>query len=442
MITQLGEKLQDVFKKMRGYGKLDEKNIADALRDVRMALLAADVHFQIAKDFCERVKQKSMGEEFQKSIRPGDLFVKLVHDELIAVFSAGDREITDARPLTMLMCGLNGAGKTTTSAKLARFLKKQGESVILIAADLSRPAAAQQLQILGKQIEVEVIVPEGSPRLLDYLKSAKEQALARRASVMIFDTAGRTEVNEELQEELKQVHGFLQPQECLLVADAATGQAAVEVAKAFQASGRVTGLVLSKFDGDARGGAALSLQTVTGCPIKFLGTGEKVEALEVFQPERLVTRMLGMGDIVGLVEKAQEGLNFADAAKMQEKFKSQNFNLQDFLDQMRMLKKLGPLQNLLGMLPGMNNIPSSSLDEGAMKRTEAIVCSMTPKERRNPDILNARRRMRIAAGSGTSVPEVNDLLRNFKMMKKFMSKFSRGGNQEKMMKRLMGGMPK
>jgi signal recognition particle subunit SRP54 len=440
MISQLGEKLQDVFKKMRGYGKLDEKNIADALRDVRMALLAADVHFQIAKDFCERVKQKSMGEEFQKSIRPGDLFVKLVHDELIAVFSAGEREIVEARPLTMLMCGLNGAGKTTTSAKLARFLKKQGEIVILIAADLSRPAAAQQLQILGKQIEVEVIVPEGSPQLLDYLKTAKEAAQAKHATVMIFDTAGRTEVNEELQEELRQVHGFLNPQECLLVADAATGQAAVDVAKAFQASGRVTGLVLSKFDGDARGGAALSLQTVTGCPIKFLGTGEKVEALEVFQPERLVTRMLGMGDIVGLVEKAQEGFDMADAAKMQEKFKSQNFNLQDFLDQMRMLKKLGPLQNLLGMLPGMNNIPSSSLDENAMKRTEAIVCSMTPKERRNPDILNARRRLRIAAGSGTSVPEVNDLLRNFKMMKKFMSKFSRGGNQEKMMKRLMGGM--
>lgn len=442
MLNQLGEKLQDVFKKMRGFGKLSESNIADALKDVRMALLAADVNFQIAKDFCERVKVKALGTEVQTSIRPGDMFVKIVHEELLNVFEGGgDRDLFAARPLTLLLCGLNGAGKTTTAGKLAKFLKKNGESVVLVAADLTRPAAAEQLRVLAGQVGVPVIMPQVGETVTGYLGRAKAEAEAQKPDVVIYDTAGRMEIDAGLQEELKQVHAFLKPQECLLVADAATGQAAVEVAKAFQASGNITGLILSKFDGDARGGAALSLQSVTGCPIKFLGTGEKLEAFERFHPDRLVSRLLGMGDIVSLVEKAQEEIDLGDAARLQEKMLKQTFSLQDFLDQLKMLKKLGPLQNLLGMIPSMHSMSSSALDERALKHTEAIICSMTPQERRNPDLLNARRRVRIANGSGTSVTQVNDLMKRFREMKKLMSQFARGG-QDKMMKRLSGMLPR
>lgn len=441
MINELGEKLQGIFKKLKGFGKLDEKNIADALREVRLALLSADVHFSIAKEFCDRVKLKAVGTEFAKTIRPGDLFVKIVHDELLATFQEGSGGLPTKRPLTILMCGLNGAGKTTTSGKLAAYLKKKGERPFLVAADLTRPAAIDQLATLGEQIGVPVIRPQAGETLEPFLQRAKSAAVAERCGILIVDTAGRTEVDETLQAELRRVHALVEPDETLLVADAATGQTAVEVAKAFHSNAGVTGLVLSKFDGDARGGAALSLQTVTGCPIRFLGVGEKVDALEEFAPERLVDRMLGMGDVVGLVERAQEAMADADMEEMAKRMQSQTFNLQDFLDQMKMLKKLGPLQNVLGMLPGINNIPNSAVDENALKRTEAIILSMTRKERKNPDLLNARRRQRIASGSGTSVTEVNELMRRFRMMKKVMGRFSKGKNQENMIKRLMGGMP-
>lgn len=437
--TLLSEKLQEVFKHVRGYGRLSEGNVAEAVREVRLALLAADVNYQVARDFCEKVKAGAMGEEVQGSIRPGDLFVKIVHDELIALFGQGDGGLKEERPLRILLCGLNGAGKTTTAGKLALRLKKQGERVLLVAADLTRPAAVDQLKTLGDRIGVGVVVPQPGATLLAHVRAARERAEREAARVVIFDTAGRLEADEALLKELSEATRLIEPQEALLVADAALGQQAVEVAKAFQTAVPLTGLVLTKLDGDARGGAALSLQSVTGCPIKFEGTGEKAEALEVFQPERFVGRMLGMGDLVGLVEKAQEAIDLEDAERLAEKMRRKDFNLEDFQSMMGQVKKMGPLQNLLGMIPGMPTLPDSALGEKSLKRTEAIICSMTPKERRRPEILNAKRRIRIASGSGTSVTEVNDLLKRFRTMQKMMSKFGRGGNPEASLKRMLSG---
>lgn len=441
ILSALSEKLQDTFKKLRGHGMLTESNVADALRDVRMALLAADVNYQVARDFCEKIKTRALGEEVRGSIRPGDLFVKIVHDELLALFNQGDASLSSERPLRLLLCGLNGAGKTTTAGKLALHLrKKHKENVLLVAADLARPAAIQQLQTLGKQIDIPVFAPAPGTSVQDHVKAAEAEVQKLGASVVIYDTAGRLEVDEALLKELAEVVAIVKPQECLLVADAATGQAAVEVAKAFQKTAPLTGIVLSKFDGDAKGGAALSLQSVTSCPIKFLGTGEKLDGLEAFQAERLVGRMLGMGDIIGLVEKAQTEIDMKDAEAMSRRLMDGAFNLEDFLNQMRMIKKMGPLQNLLGMMPGFSSIPSSAFDEKALKHTEAIVLSMTVAERRSPDILNARRRVRIANGSGTSVTQVNDLVRRFAEMKKLMGKLTRGGKKKKMLKNLLGRM--
>jgi len=442
MMSALAEKLQSVFKTMRGYGKITESNVTDALKQVRMALLAADVNYQVARDFCERVKTRALGEEVAQSIRPGDLFVKIVHDELLATFRQGNFELNETRPLRILLCGLNGAGKTTSAGKLALFLRKNlHEQVTLVAADLARPAAIQQLQTLGKQIDVPVIAPQSGEKILDYLRRvmAETSSIAQK-SITIFDTAGRLEVNAELLDELKAVVEIIQPQETLLVADAATGQSAAEVAKSFLAAAPLTGIILSKFDGDTRGGAALTLQTLTNCPIKFLGNGEQLPALERFAPERLVSRLLGMGDIIGLVEKAQQEISLQDAEKMATKFRDNSFTLQDFLDQMKMIRKLGPLQNLLGMIPGMNKLPSSALDERALKQTEAIILSMTPVERQKPEIINGKRRQRIARGSGTTVAQINDLLRRFLEMKKLMAKLTRGGNSERMLKNLLGRM--
>jgi len=438
-MSALADKLQSVFKTIRGYGKLTESNIGEALREVRMALLAADVNYQIAKQFCDRVKEQALGVEVQQSIRPGELFVKIVHDELLALFSRQDGAIPAKRPLRLALCGLNGAGKTTTAAKLALFLKERRERVVLVAADLSRPAAADQLAVLGGKIGVPVIRPQPGQSLAGYLADAGEQAKASSPSVVIYDLAGRTELNDELLDELENAINLIQPDESLLVADAALGQAAVAVAKAFQGRARLTGLVLSKFDGDARGGSAFSLQEVTGCPIKFLGTGEKLEDFEEFEADRLVKRLLGMGDLYGLAQKVQETIDLEDSAKLEEKLKKEAFDLQDFQDQMRMLRKLGPLQNLLGMIPGMGSISNSAVDENGLKRTEAILGSMTKQERRKPDLINARRRQRIASGSGTSVTEVNQLLHRFRTMKKMMGKMTRSGRPEEQLKKMLRG---
>ena len=433
----LAEKLQGVFKTLRGYGKLSESNVSEAVREVRLALLAADVNYQVAKEFCDEVKSKSMGAEVLASIRPGEQFVKIVHDELISIFGEGG-QLSDARPLRILLCGLNGAGKTTTAGKLAQWFKNQKKHVVLVAGDLARPAAIDQLQILGKQIGVTVLTFPGEKSPEKVAQLAKEEIVRLRAEIAIFDAAGRLDVDDSLLAELEAVGKIWEPQENLLVADAATGQASVKVAQAFQSRVPVTGLILSKFDADTRGGAALSFQRVTKVPIRFLGTGEGIDALEVFQPERLVSRLLGMGDIVGLVEKAQMEFDAADAEKFSQKLAKNSFTLQDFLDQIKMIRKLGPLQNLLGMIPGMPKIPDSVDGEKSLRRVEAMIRSMTPEERSRPGVLNARRRQRIARGSGTSVPELNELLHRFEEMKKMMQRLTRGGNPDKMLRSMMG----
>jgi signal recognition particle subunit SRP54 len=429
--------LQSVFKTLRGYGKLSEANVADAVREVRLALLAADVNYQVAKEFCDEVKTKALGAEVLGSIRPGEQFVKIVHDELLAIFSS-DSGITPNRPMRMLLCGLNGAGKTTTAGKLAAWYKKQKQHVVLIAGDLARPAAIEQLQILGKQVGVTVLTFPGEKSPEKVAQLAREEVTRLRAEVAIFDAAGRLDVDDSLLAELEAVSKVWEPQESLLVADAATGQSSVKVAQAFQSRVPLTGLVLSKFDADTRGGAALSFQRVTKVPIRFLGIGEGIDALEFFQPERLVGRLLGMGDIVGLVEKAQAEFDVASTEKMAAKLAKNSFDLQDFLDQIKMVKKLGPLQNVLGMIPGMPKIPDSVDGEKSLRRVEAMIRSMTPQERTRPSVLNARRRQRIARGSGTSVSELNELMHRFEEMKKMMQRLTRGGRPDQMLKNLMG----
>ncbi len=434
----LADKLQSVFKTLRGYGKLSESNVADAVREVRLALLAADVNYQVAKDFCDEVKKKSLGAEVLASIRPGEQFVKIVHDELVACFSS-ESGLTENRPLRILLCGLNGAGKTTTAGKLAGYFKNaRKQQVVLVAGDLARPAAIEQLQILGRQMGVTVLTFPGETSPAVVAAKAKEEVARLRAEVAIFDAAGRLDVEESLLDELQAVGRAWEPQETLLVADAATGQTSVKVAEAFKSRVPVSGLVLSKFDADTRGGAALSFQRVTQVPIRFLGTGEGMDAIELFQPERLVGRLLGMGDIVGLVEKAQAEFDAVDAEKMAAKLAKNSFDLQDFLDQIKMIKKLGPLQNLLGMVPGMPKIPDSVDGEKSLRRVEAMIRSMTPGERSRPQILNARRRQRIARGSGVSVTELNELMHRFEEMRKMMQRLTRGGRPDQMLRSLMG----
>jgi signal recognition particle subunit SRP54 len=434
----LKEKLQGVFKTLRGYGKLSESNVTDAVREVRLALLAADVNYQVAKEFCDEVKKKSLGAEVLASIRPGEQFVKIVHDELLACFSSETTELTPNRPLRILLCGLNGSGKTTTCGKLAAWFRKSKQHVVLVAGDLARPAAIEQLQILGRQIGVTVLTYPGEKSPEAVAKLAREEITRLRAEVAIFDAAGRLDVDDALLAELEAVGKAWEPQESLLVADAATGQTAVKVAQAFHARVPLTGLVLSKFDADTRGGAALSFQRITRVPIRFLGTGEGIDALELFQPERLVGRLLGMGDIVGLVEKAQSEFDAVSTEKMAEKLARNSFDLQDFLDQIKMVRKLGPLQNVLGMIPGMPKMPDSVDGEKSLRRVEALIRSMTPEERSRPSVLNARRRQRIARGSGTSVTELNELLHRFEEMKKMMQRLTRGASPDKMLRNLMG----
>jgi len=406
------------------------------MRQVRLALLEADVHFQVAKDFIARVKEKSLGQEVMRSITPGQQIVKIFHDELTQLLGGDNAPLDLKAPARIMMVGLHGAGKTTSAAKLAHFLKKQGKAPLLFACDLQRPAAIEQLATLAKQVDVPFFRPEaGQTDLLKAGQQAIKWAESQSGNVQIYDTAGRLEIDEVLVGELKKLRDLLQPQEVLLVCDAATGQQAVNVATHFHEALGLTGLILTKLDGDARGGAALSMREVTHRPIKFAGLGEKIEQFEPFYPDRLAGRILGMGDVVSLVEKAAAAIDEEEAARLEKKIRTATFDFNDFLSQLQLLNKMGPLENILGMLPGMSNLKGFSVDGKRLKRTEAIVLSMTKDERKRPDILNARRRQRIARGSGTTVTEVNTLLRQFDQMRKLMKN---AGKMKKMLARVPG----
>ena len=434
MFSQLSDKLQDIFKELRGHGTISESNIDAALREVRLALLEADVDFQVAKKFIARVREKALGGAVLRSITPGQQIVKIFHDELTALLGGDAASLNLEKPSRILIVGLNGSGKTTSSAKLARFLKRQGHAPALIACDLQRPAAIEQLATLGKQTDVPVFSPDPNEKNGQRAAAAAlEWQDQQEADIDIFDTAGRQEIDQALIQELKVLKDFLQPQETLLVVDAATGQQAVSVATHFNDALQITGVILTKLDGDARGGAALSMREVTRRPIKFAGTGEKLDQFELFVPERLAGRILGMGDVVGLVERAAEAVDEEEAARLERKLRTASFDFNDFLAQFKMMRKMGPLENILGMLPGMSNVQGLSVDEKQLKRTEAIVLSMTSEERTHPDILNARRRQRIARGSGNTVTEVNELLRRFGQMRKMMKS---AGKMKKKLKEL------
>jgi signal recognition particle subunit SRP54 len=451
MFSSLSDSLDKTFRNLRGVGRISDKNIADALREIRIALLEADVEFGVAKDFIAKVKEKALGEDVLKSIKPGEQIVKIFHDEL-AVLLGGDQVPLDLNPpARILICGLNGAGKTTTSAKLANRLKKEGRRPLLIACDLYRPAAIDQLAMLAKQIDIPCYTPEASETdVIKVAKAALVWAEKQQGTVLIFDTAGRQEIDERLVAELKRLHDFLKPKETLLVADSATGQQAVSVAEHFDKAVGITGIILTKLDGDARGGAALSMRAVTGKPIKYAGEGEKLDQLFEFHPNRMADRILGMGDIVGMVEQVADKVNEADAMRSMKRMQEGKFDFTDFLDQMKMIQKLGPLEGLLGLMPGFNKIkkqlPAGAFDTKKIKRTEAIVLSMTLIERQRPEIIKGSRRQRIAGGSGTSIMEVNQLIKQFGEMRKMMKSPSKMNAMMKQMggaggmKDLMKGM--
>ncbi len=442
MFDSLSSKLQNAFRNLRGLGKISEANVGDALREVRMALLEADVNFKVARDFIERVKTKSLGAEVVASIQPGQQIVKIIHDELVDLLGSANAGLNfSGNPTCILLVGLHGAGKTTSAGKLARLIQKQGRQPLLVAADVYRPAAMDQLETLGKQLDLPTFLKRGEQDVLKIAREALDFAKRNNRNTLIFDTAGRLQIDEPLVQELVRLRDLVKPQEILLVLDAATGQEAVNVATHFDQALNITGSILTKLDGDARGGAALSMKAVTGKPIKFAGVGERLDEFEPFHPERMASRILGMGDVVSLVEKAAEAVDLEDAKRMEEKMRKGEFTLEDFLDQLRQMKKLGPLENIMKMLPGGAEAlqgQDMSKQEKEFKRMEAMICGMTPKERKSPQILNAKRRIRIAKGSGVSVTELNTMLNKFGQMQQMMKKM---GKFQKMMARMGGGMP-
>lgn len=442
VFESLSTKLQDTFRKLRGYGKLTEKNIEDSLREVRLALLEADVNFKVVKEFIAKVKERAVGQEVLTSLTPGQQVIKIVNEELTKLMGEQEARLTvaDQPPTVIMLVGLQGAGKTSTAGKLGALLKKEGRHPLLVAADVYRPAAVTQLQVLGKQLDLPVFnVPGVSP--VQIAIQAREYAVSYQRDTVIIDTAGRLHIDEAMMDELKQIQARVRPHEILLVVDAMTGQDAVNVAGAFRdalSSGGtgLTGVILTKLDSDTRGGAALSVRAVTGCPIKFTGSGEKMENLEVFHPARMASRILGMGDVLTLIEKAEASVDPKQAKNLLEKLKKSDFTLDDFLDQMHEMKKLGPLDQILGMLPGIpaKQLKGVRVDEKEMGKVQAIIQSMTKQERANPAIINGGRRKRIAAGSGTTVQDVNRLLQQFEQSRKLMKQFVELGGKGKMPK--------
>ncbi len=450
MFEQLTGKLDAVFKKLRGQHKITEENVSESLREIRVALLSADVHFQTVKDFIASVKAKALGAEVLQSVSPGQVMVKILHDEMALLLGGEGAEphYAGSSPVGVLMMGLQGSGKTTACGKLALNLREKWKrKPMLVACDVYRPAAIEQLKILGKQIDVPVY-DEGAGDPVRIAENGRKAAREQGCDVVIYDTAGRLQIDDALMAELERIQAKVQPSERFFVADAMTGQEAVNVAKAFNDRLDFTGVILTKMDGDARGGAALSIKSVTGKPIRYIGTGEKLDALEIFHPDRMASRILGMGDVLTLVEKAQEVYD-ADAAKqLEKKFRQNKFDLDDFLVQLRQVKKMGSMAELASMIPGLGKLSEAKIDENQFKHIEAILTSMTPKERQNPKIIDGRRRHRMAQGSGTSLQEVNQMLRQFEQMQKMMKQVSGMAGKAGGMKQLQrmvqqrGGMPK
>lgn len=425
MFDSLSSSLQRVFKNIRGYGKLNENNIKDALREVRLALLEADVHYQVAKDFIKRVKESCLGADVLESVTPGQQVIKHVQDELVHILGDTTADINRSqKPAIVILAGLHGAGKTTTAGKLALRWKKEGKKVMLGACDIRRPAAVDQLAVLAGQVGVEVVKPDKGESVPEVGMRARKKAEAEKVDILLLDTGGRFQIDKDLVEEVASLRAQTAADNCLLVLDAAMGQESVHVAETFHEKIGLTGLILTKLDGDARGGAALSVHSVTGCPILLVGIGEGMEDIEPFHPDRMASRILGMGDVVTLVEKAQQQVDENEMLRIQKRMESRDFNLEDFLEQMQQMKKMGPLENIMEMLPGGMKLPAAAKQQlatdsgGEMKRAQAIIQSMTPQERRTPSILSARRKQRIARGSGMQVQHVNELLKRFKSAKK------------------------
>ncbi len=436
MFESLTDKLSNAMRHLRGTAKLSEDNMSEALKEVRAALLSADVHFKVARTFIESVKEKCVGQEVLKSVTPGQQIVKIINDELVSLLGEGETELVRKKPLKIMMVGLQGGGKTTTSAKLARYLKKEGFDPMLVACDVYRPAAIDQLESVGAQTDVPVYADRASKEVPKIGQAGLDNAIKDGKNLIIFDTAGRLQIDEPLIEEIKELKARINPDEVILVADGAIGQEAINVAKAFNEAVELTGIAMTKLDGDARGGAALSMKQITGVPIKFSGTGEKLDDFELFHPDRMASRILGMGDVVSLVEKAQETIDEKQAAKMADRMMSSDFNFEDMLNQFRQVKKLGSMQSIMGMMPGMSGMKIDDKAENQMKQSEAIILSMTPQERHAPNILNASRRNRIAKGSGVKISQVNQLIKQHMQMKRMMKKMNGGGKMKKMMKQM------
>lgn len=441
VFESLSEKLQNTLNKLTGKGKLTEKDIDAAMREVKLALLEADVNFKVVKDFIKNTKERALGSQVLESLTPGQQVIKIVNDELKNLMGKDQVKIDySKKPTVILMCGLQGAGKTTTAGKLANKMKQEGKRPLLVACDVYRPAAIKQLQVVGKSVDVPVFTMGDKIDPVDISKASLEHAKKNGNDVLIIDTAGRLQIDEKLMQELKNIYDALEPSEVLLVLDSMTGQEAVNVADTFDDTLKLTGVILTKLDGDARGGAALSIRAVTDVPIKFIASGEKMDNIEVFHPDRMASRILGMGDMLSLIEKAEAIVDEKKAKELEEKIINQTFTFDDFLDQMMQIKKMGPLEDILGMLPGVNSkaLKGVKLPEGELAKVEAIIKSMTKKERIKPDIIDSSRRKRIALGSGTSPAEVNKLIKQFKDLRKLMKQF---GNMSKGMKKKRFKMP-
>lgn len=435
----LSSRLQEITKKIRGKARITESDLKEMLREVKLALLEADVNYKIVKEFIATIEQKALGQDVMKSLTPGQQIIKIVKDEMVELLGGTTSNInfTPNPPTVIMLVGLQGSGKTTTAGKLANLLRKQGKKPLLVACDVYRPAAIKQLQVVGSQLNIPVFANEDSKDVVHIAKQAMSVAISKLNDVIILDTAGRLHIDEELMNELKNLKSTIKPHEILLVVDSMTGQDAVNVAQSFSDALGLDGVVLTKLDGDTRGGAALSVKKITGRPIKYAATGEKLSDIEVFDPDRMAQRILGMGDVLSIIEKAEEALSEEDAIKLEKQLKKKELDLDDYLMQIRQIKKMGSLSSLLKLIPGMNQLKDINIDDNEFSKVEAIICSMTLKEKRDPKILNASRRQRIAKGSGTSVQDINKFMKSFEMTQKMMKQMQ---NNKGGMKKMMNGL--